>query len=307
MTLQQMEYIVALDKYRHFVLAAEACNVTQPTLSAMLQKLEDELGVKIFERNNKNIEPTTIGTRIIQQARIALNETYRIKELIADEMHTLSGTLKMGITPTIAPYLVPDFIYHFQHDYPDVDLQIQEMRNEVLYNELDSGNLDLGIATTPPAERKLLEIPLYKEQFVAYFSTQCRETGSIHLNELDTTHMWILHESHCMQNQNYPFCLEQRKSNTVYKAGSIETLLRIVDRNGGFTIIPKMHLPFLSAQQQTRVYPLEGNGPLTRTVSILIKPDYLREKMLNAVANTVRAILPDDMIDDRLKKFNIRL
>ena len=114
MTLQQMEYIVALDKYRHFVLAAEACGVTQPTLSAMIQKLEEELDVKIFSRDRKNISPTAIGEKIIRQARIALNETQRIREVVADESSSMNGSLRIGILPTIAPYLVPDFIYHFR-------------------------------------------------------------------------------------------------------------------------------------------------------------------------------------------------
>lgn len=122
MTLQQMEYIVALDKYRHFVLAAEACGVTQPTLSAMIQKLEEELDVKIFSRDRKNISPTAIGEKIIRQARIALNETQRIREVVADESSSMNGSLRIGILPTIAPYLVPDFIYHFRNTYPNVNL-----------------------------------------------------------------------------------------------------------------------------------------------------------------------------------------
>ena len=131
MTLQQMEYIVALDKYRHFVLAAEACGVTQPTLSAMIQKLEEELDVKIFSRDRKNISPTAIGEKIIRQARIALNETQRIREVVADESSSMNGSLRIGILPTIAPYLVPDFIYHFRNTYPNVNLSIDEKGIEV--------------------------------------------------------------------------------------------------------------------------------------------------------------------------------
>lgn len=124
MTLQQMEYIVALDKYRHFVLAAEACGVTQPTLSAMIQKLEEELDVKIFNRDRKNITPTRIGEKIIRQAQIVLNETQCIKEVVADETDSMNGNLRIGILPTIAPYLVPDFIHHFRKTYPHVSLFI---------------------------------------------------------------------------------------------------------------------------------------------------------------------------------------
>ena len=307
MTLQQMEYIVALNQYRHFVLAAESCGVTQPTMSAMLQKLEDELGVKIFDRSNKKIEPTTIGLKIIQQAQVALNETNRIKEVITDEIGTLSGPLKIGISPTIAPFIVPDFIYEFQKNYPQVTLQINEMRNEVLYSEIQSGELDMGIATTPPEEKKLLEIPLYHEKFVIYFSSQYPNKENVTLNQMDTSNMWILREGHCMHNQNFQFCLGNKSSNTVYKAGSIGTLIRIVDRNGGFTIIPEMQQSLLTEEQQKNIHPIEGGFPTSRTVSILLKSDYIREKMVNAVANTIKAIVPGEMIDERLKKYEIRL
>ena len=139
MNLQQMEYIVALDKYRHFVLAAEACGVTQPTLSAMIQKLEEELDVKVFNRDRKNITPTPIGEKIIRQAQIALNETQRIKELVADETGSMTGSLRIGVLPTIAPYLVPDFIHHFRKAYPGVSLFIDERARRTGQQGSDSG------------------------------------------------------------------------------------------------------------------------------------------------------------------------
>ena len=186
MTFQQMEYIVALDKYRHFVLAAEACGVTQPTLSAMIQKLEEELDVKIFNRDRKNITPTRIGEKIIRQAQIVLNETQCIKEVVADETDSMNGNLRIGILPTIAPYLVPDFIHHFRKTYPHVSLFIDEKENKALLQERHYGNLDI-ILTTPPEDLNgLLEIPVYTEKFVAYFSEACDQAKSlsrIHLYE----------------------------------------------------------------------------------------------------------------------------
>lgn len=149
MNLQQMEYIVALDKYRHFVLAAEACGVTQPTLSAMIQKLEEELDVKIFERSRRSVIPTSIGVKIIRQAQTALNETQRIKEVVADETGAMNGSLHIGIVPTIAPYIVPDFIYHFQHTYPNMKLHLDERDNKGLLQELAYGNLDMIMTTSP--------------------------------------------------------------------------------------------------------------------------------------------------------------
>lgn len=171
MTLQQMEYIVALDKYRHFVLAAEACGVTQPTLSAMIQKLEEELDVKIFNRDRKNISPTVIGGKIIRQAQIALNESLRIREVVADETDSMNGTLRIGVLPTIAPYIVPDFIYRFSESYPNVKLFIDEKESKALMQDLHFGNIDMAICTQPDDMGNILSIPVYTEKFIAYFQT----------------------------------------------------------------------------------------------------------------------------------------
>lgn len=179
MTLQQMEYIVALDKYHHFVLAAEACGVTQPTFSAMIQKLEEELDVKIFNRERKNISPTGIGEKIIRQAQIALSEAQRIKEVVADETANMCGTLRMGILPTIAPYIVPDFIYHFSNAYPNVKLFIDEKNSQAILHDLKFGNIDMAICTQPDDMENMLSIPVYVERFVAYFSDMCNKAREI--------------------------------------------------------------------------------------------------------------------------------
>lgn len=227
MTLQQMEYIVALDKYRHFVLAAEACGVTQPTLSAMIQKLEEELDVKIFSRDRKNISPTAIGEKIIRQARIALNETQRIREVVADESSSMNGSLRIGILPTIAPYLVPDFIYHFRNTYPNVNLSIDEKENKSLVQDLRFGNLDIAITTPPEAQANILEIPVYVEKFVAYFSERCSKARQIIANgNLPPEHMWILKEGHCLPNSGINFCKNKDIGNHIYEAGSIDTLIK---------------------------------------------------------------------------------
>ena len=214
---------MALDKYRHFVLAAEACGVTQPTLSAMIQKLEEELDVKIFNRDRKNITPTRIGEKIIRQAQIVLNETQCIKEVVADETDSMNGNLRIGILPTIAPYLVPDFIHHFRKTYPHVSLFIDEKENKSLLQELHYGNLDI-ILTTPPEDLNgLLEIPVYTEKFVAYFSEACDQAKSCIANgTLPPEQMWILKEGHCVPNGGMNFCKNKDIGNHIYEAGSIE-------------------------------------------------------------------------------------
>lgn len=285
MTLQQMEYIVALDKYRHFVLAAEACGVTQPTLSAMIQKLEEELDVKIFSRDRKNISPTRIGEKIIRQAKIALNETQRIKEVVADESTSMNGNVRIGILPTIAPYLIPDFIYHFRKAYPNVSLFIDEKENKSLIQDLRFGNLDIAITTPPEAHANILEIPVYVEKFVAYFSEDCcsKVRQMIVNGNLPPEQMWILKEGHCIPNGGINLCEDKEIGNHIYEAGSIDTLIKIVDRNGGYTIIPELHISTLSEKQKGNIQVLNVNPPAQRTVSILIKDDFIRERMVRDI------------------------
>lgn len=307
MTLQQMEYIVALDQHRHFVLAAEACGVTQPTLSAMLQKLEEELKVKLFNRDKKTITPTRIGLKVLQQAQVALNEAKRIKEVVADEIESLQGTLRIGIIPTVAPYLVPDFISNFKENYPEVTLFINEMKTSEVIHQLEMSEIDLGIAVTPLEHPDLLEVPLYYERFTAYFSDKAEPSqGDLTPQKLPEKGLWVLEEGHCARNQIFNFCHAREMGNHIYEAGSIDTLVKIVDKNGGYTIIPELHLPYLNAQQRKKIRAI-NHPPAVREVSILLKSDFVRERMINAVADTIKKIVPITMIDERLKKFAIKL
>lgn len=308
MTLQQMEYIVALDKYRHFVLAAESCGVTQPTLSALIQKLEEELDVKIFNRDRKQVTPTDIGEKIIRQARTALNEVYRIREVVADETSTTNGNLRIGILPTIAPYLVPDLIHHFRKSFPNVNLFIDEKENESLVKDLELGNIDMAITTLPESSKGLLEIPVYVERFVAYFSEKCSKAQQfISKGEIPAEQIWILKEGHCLPHSGLNLCKNGQFGNHIYQAGSIETLIRIVDKNGGYTIIPELHLRFLNDKQKEKVLPLQVNPPAQRQVSLLVKEDFVRERMMQAVLDVLQQIIPEEMMDSRIKKHAVRL
>lgn len=308
MTLQQMEYIVALDKYRHFVLAAESCGVTQPTLSALIQKLEEELDVKIFNRDRKQVTPTDIGEKIIRQARTALNEVYRIREVVADETSTTNGNLRIGILPTIAPYLVPDLIHHFRKSFPNVNLYIDEKENESLVKDLELGNIDMAITTLPESSKGLLEIPVYVERFVAYFSEKCSKAQQfISKGEIPAEQIWILKEGHCLPHSGLNLCKNGQFGNHIYQAGSIETLIRIVDKNGGYTIIPELHLRFLNDKQKEKVLPLQVEPPAQRQVSLLVKEDFVRERMMQAVLDVLQQIIPEEMMDNRIKKHAVRL
>jgi len=145
MTLQQLEYVLALDKTRHFVRAAELCGVTQPTLSAMVQKLEDEMDCKIFDRSRQPIEPTEIGKQIIQQAQVIVYQVNQLKESIRSEKESISGTLNLAIIPTIAPYLLPQFIAAFSKSYPNIALKVSELHTDTIIEKLRIAEIDMAI------------------------------------------------------------------------------------------------------------------------------------------------------------------
>ena len=307
MVIQQLEYIVAVDRHRHFVKAAEECGVSQPTLSAMIQKLETELDVKIFDRDKHPVEPTAIGRKIIQQAVTTLNDFNRIFELVKSEVSMLSGKLQIGIIPTIAPYLVPDFISLFKSAYTEVDLSIVEMRSEGIIEKIMNASMDMGIVTMPVNHPDLLTIPLYKEKFLAYFSDESENKDKpLLLKNLPNDKLWVLREGHCEQKSLFNACQQSDLCENSYEAGSIETLIRIVDKNKGYTIIPELHKVFLNDRQLGNVR--EISEPVAeREIALIIRKDYVKERMLNAVTDTIKQIIPHTMIHERIRKFPIRL
>jgi len=308
MTIQQLEYVLALDKTRHFVRAAELCGVTQPTLSAMIQKLEDEMDCKIFDRSRQPIEPTEIGRQIIKQAQVIIYQVNQLKESIRNEKDTLSGVLNLAIIPTIAPYLLPQFIASFKNLYPNITLKVSEMHTDTIIEKLRIAEIDMAILSTPLNDAKILEVPLYYEKFVAYISQNepIYERTELSASDMPMDRLWVLEEGHCLRNQVFNFCHEKPHHNSTYEAGSIDTLVKIVDINGGYTVIPELHIELLSEKQKLNLREIV-KPEATREISIVIRHDFVREGMLNAVAECVKQIIPVHMLDARLKKFAIKI
>lgn len=308
MTLQQLEYVLALDKTRHFVRAAELCGVTQPTLSAMVQKLEDELDCKIFDRSRNPLETTEIGKQIIRQAQEIVIQANQLKETVQAEKELLSGTLHLAIIPTIAPYLLPQFIASFKKSYSQISLKVSEMHTSTIIEKLRIAEIDMAILSTPLEDPKILEVPLYYEKFAAYISPNdaIYERAELSANDMPLEKLWVLEEGHCLRNQVFNFCTEKVQHTSTYEAGSIDTLVKIVDINGGYTVIPELHIDLLSENQKLNLRNIV-NPEANREISVVIRHDFVREGMLNAVAECVKKIIPDHMLDARLKKFAIRL
>lgn len=307
MTLQQLEYIIALDKTRHFVRAAEQCGVTQPTLSAMIQKLEDELDCKIFDRASHPIIPTKVGEMILKQAQVILFNVNQLMEDVSSQKGSMNGSLSLAMIPTVAPYLLPAFISVFRKNFPDVNLKITEMRTESIIRSLHSAEIDMAILSTPLEDPKILEVPLYYEKFIAYISANesIYNQTEISINDIPQEHLWVLEEGHCLRNQVFNFCTNLSHK-ALYEAGSIDTLVKIVDKNGGLTVIPELHIELLSDVQKQNLRKIV-RPEATREISLVIRHDYVREGLMNAVADTIKLIIPQQMLDARLKKFAIKL
>ena len=308
MTLQQLKYIVAIDRYRSFAKAADALGISQPTLSAMLVKLEDELDVRIFERSNKSVTPTIAGEKIIRQAERTIAEAERINELVSEDKGDVAGDLRLCVVSSIAPYILPKFIRFYTEDYPQVRLSIIELKGDAIQAELQQGHIDGAIATGGHAHPGILEIPLYTERFMVYLSADCwRKLPVFRPENLEHDKMWIMRDAQCLRDSAFSFCKARTKGRRVYEAGSIDTLIRIVDENGGFTIIPEMHLPFLSDAQRENVRRIEGDYLSQRRVSLYIREDYIRQAMLNTITKTLLRFMPEGMMEERIAKYGIRL
>ena len=309
MTLQQMEYIVALDNYRHFVKAAEACGITQSTLSSMIQKLELELGVTIFDRKSHPIKPTDVGQEIIRQAKLLLFNATQIHELVNTRKEQATGEIRLGIASTISPYILPKLFKYLTQNHPGIRLIVEESRVQELTHKLERAELDIAIMASPVAGEELLEIPIYKEKFFAYVSD--KESSLFDQEKLETMTMtsenvWVLRESYCPRSGALPFCQCNTCRNAVYEAGSIDTLLKVVDENGGYSIIPELHIPLICEEQKRNIRPLINPEP-ARIVSFIIRQDFIRERMINILLEAIKTIIPERMIHPRLHKFNIKL
>jgi len=307
MTITQLEYIVAVDTYRSFVSAADKCFVTQPTLSMQVQKLEDTLGVKIFDRSKQPVTPTEIGIEIISQARIMLSESEKIKEIITDRQKELSGELKVGIIPTIAPYILPKILHGFIEKYPQVKLIVWEQTTEQIIAQLKLGVIDCGILSTPLHESTLTEVPVFYENFVAYVSKNSKlsKKKNIVPDDIDMEEIWILNEGHCMREQVLNIC-QRRKATQGFKhfeynTGSVETLKRMVDQNNGATILPELALADLTDKQLDKVRYFKAPEP-AREVSIVIQRNFLKRRMIEALKNEILEFLPKRMKSKKKKE-----
>lgn len=299
MTLVQLEYLVAVDTHRHFATAAENCFVTQPTLSMQLQKLEDELGVQLFDRSRVPVRPTEIGKEIIAQARIVLAESKKIQEIVQNQKQELSGELRIGIIPTLAPYLIPLFITSFVQKYPLVKVVVQELLTDQIVEKLNHELIDVGLLVTPLEDKSIREIPLFYETFVAYINPKhpLAKNETISAAELNVEDMWVLNEGHCFRSQVLNICNRGGVARSEeggyfdYKSGSLETLKRIVETQHGLTLLPELSVMEIADEKRKLVHPFQHPQP-QREVSLVVHRSFLKKKLVEALKGEIIASVP---------------
>ncbi|MBS1913008.1 MAG: LysR family transcriptional regulator [Bacteroidetes bacterium] len=301
MTITQLEYVVAVDRYSSFAEAAGHCFVTQPTLSIQIRKLEEKLGVVLFDRNRKPVLTTDIGRQIVQQARAIIREAKRMAEVIDEHRQEMSGELRVGIIPTLSPYLLPRFAGGFIEHYPRVELVVQEQTSQSILDQLRNDELDVGIMVAPEEMGPFTALPMFREEFLLYLSSQhslCR-LRDVELSKLDTTDMWLLQDGHCFRDQIETLCGDRMDrahgpAPLRFQSASLETIRKMVEMEHGYTLLPELAVLDLSSQQQKNVRRFRRARPV-REISLILHRHYVKKRLVEALRATIVASVPAEM------------
>jgi LysR family hydrogen peroxide-inducible transcriptional activator len=294
MTIAQLKYLLAVAKHLNFTRASVQCHVTQPTLSMQIQKLEEELGIIIFDRNKKPIKVTEIGRKIIEQAKIIVNESGRINDLVQQEKGFIGGDYKLGIIPTIVPTLLPMFLRTFIKKYPDVNLQIIEIPTEQMIADLIEGKIDAGIAATPLEEDKIIERPLYVEPFVGFIPETHRLFQKKELKEqdLDVKDILLLDEGHCFRDNILNICSTMTKDEQDFELniGNFDALIKMSKEGLGMTLLPYLQTEDLCEDNKKYLRNFVKPEP-AREVSLIHSKDIYKKNVTDALFKTIRGIV----------------
>jgi LysR family transcriptional regulator, hydrogen peroxide-inducible genes activator len=291
MNLQQLEYIVALDIHRNHAKAADHCHVTQPTLSMMVKKLEAELGVKIFDKSQP-LKPTKSGEIVLARARQILQEVKNLKEFIRNEKDSIEGEYRLGVIPTLAPYLLPRFLNAFLEKHPAASFTVMELQTQEIVRLLKTNRLDMGILVTPLDDRDIREVPIFYEPILLYTSENLKyfRQEKVNLKSLNYENLLLLEEGHCFRGQVENLCSAKNKKihhQLNYQSGSFETLKAMVDNNYGYTLIPELAVNVKSKQVKHFTAP----EPV-REVSLVVHNSFMKEMLLEKLREAILKAIP---------------
>jgi LysR family hydrogen peroxide-inducible transcriptional activator len=307
MNLQQLEYIVAVDTHRHFAKAAEACFITQATLSMMIKKLEQELNVTLFDRSKQPVIPTEAGVAVIEQARIVLKEASRITELATEQISGIQGKLRIGIIPTLAPYLLPLFLSQFLTKYPAIQLKVIEQTTDQLLHLLTTDKIDVGIMAIPLTDPSFHQTHLFQEEFKVFVAASDRNLQKKYLlpEDIDINKLWLLEEGHCLRSQMLYLCELQKSQAKVhhldYEAGSIESLLKITEINKGITIVPQLATLDFDGAKAAKLRSFKPPVPV-RQIGLVTYRHFVKKKLLEVLETEITQSVQEYLTTSKAEK-----
>lgn len=307
-TLTQLEYLLAVDRFRHFGKAAKASFITQPTLSMQIQRLEEELGVEVFDRSKKPILPTESGKKVIEQARVAVAEFKKLQAVATQGKETLSGPYTLAVIPTLSPYLIPLFIGAFAQKYPQVELTVEELQTSQILEALANDTIDAALLATPLREPGVREEVLFNEPFYLYVAKDhpLARKPKIKESELDGHDVWLLKEGHCLRNQIVRLCTLGDKAcvfqNVHFESGNLETVMSLVDRNGGYTLLPTLALRHHEKAGNARAKVLAFQEPVpAREISLVLSRRSLKRPIHDALKAAIHESVPRELLTPKQK------
>ena len=292
MTIIQLQYLIEVANCGSFSGASERCFVTQPSLSMQIKALEDELGVVLLDRSKKPVIPTDAGNVVIAQAQETLRAYNYIRESVAELKGETSGKLRLGVIPTIAPYLLHKFIPDFVKEFPRVELEIREMITADIIEALKLDNIDAAIVASGTCGDGIVEHDLCSARFYAYVSPEnpLFERTNIRIEDIDLKDLILLSRGNCMRDQIIELCQARRSvpSHYYFESGSLDTLMRIVDCTACLTIIPEMALEYIPAERRAQVKTL-AKGATSRRIAIVVRRTYVKNSIISALESTIMA------------------
>ncbi|MFT5257430.1 MAG: LysR family hydrogen peroxide-inducible transcriptional activator [Arenicella sp.] len=295
MTITQLKYVLSVAEYQNFTVAAEHSFVTQPTLSMQIQKLEDELSVKIFNRSKKPIELTQVGEKIVKQAKVIVDESNRILDIVHQQKGYIGGEFKLGIIPTVMPTLLPMFLQSFTKKYPKVKLIIEELTTEDIIRKLTDGHIDAAIAATPLENEAIKERPLYYEPFVGLIPQNHRlfNKKQITADELEVEDILLLEDGHCFKDSILNLCRNHKidnKKGFQLESGSFDTLIKLSKEGLGMTLLPYLHTLDLNDVDKKHLREFTSPPP-AREVSLIHHKSQLKMQLIEALQKTIDGVV----------------
>jgi LysR family hydrogen peroxide-inducible transcriptional activator len=291
MNLQQLEYVIAVKDTGNFSEAADKCNIGQSTISTMIGRLEEELGIMLFDRSTKPVTVTKEGLEMIKQMRIITQEVSLLKEMAFSLKGEIRGNIHLGVIPTIAPYVLPSFFDKFTRKYPMLNVSISEMTTQNIVNAIKNREIDMGLLALPIDDPDLRERPIYNEGFVLYDCTGISRGKFVNASDIDSQRFWLMEEGHCLSHQVIQICnidTKNDRNNFHFRAGSIDSLIRFVRQNKGMTLLPELSVIDMPLSEGERLYPFEAPIPV-RSVGLVYHKHFVKEAVLDKIFSAVQS------------------